>query len=171
MLEDTENKDKEFQNDNSLSENEFEETRQTPEEDSFKEKFFRISADLQNFKKRVEKERGEWVQHAQGQLLEGLLPIFDELDRAIELSEKNNPDQAPAWLSGFTLIQKNWKKKLVDLGVEEINATIAFNPEFHEALMQVENSDKKSGEIVHILSKGYSFKGKVIKPAQVSVAK
>ena len=69
------------------------------------------------------------------------------------------------------LIQKNIKKTLADLGVNEIETTGKFNPEYHEALAQLEAPEVKSGSIVQVFSKGYMFKGKVLKHAQVSVAK
>ena len=172
MINSPENDFKEF-----FEEADQQEQQKNIEEELCKEKLFRLSADFANFKKRTEKERAEWMLIAQVNLLEELVPLFDELDRAIELSEQENTQtlspataQTSSWFEGFKLMQKNWKKKLTDLGVEEIQATGAFNPEFHEALMQVENTDKKSGEIVQVFSKGYIFKGKVIKHAKVSVA-
>jgi molecular chaperone GrpE len=143
-----------------------------PQEESFKDKFTKLGADFENFKRRVERERREWMHVAESGILEDLLPIFDELDRALELSEKEaRGEAAHKWLEGFKLIQKNWKKKLVDLNIKEIEASGEFNPEYHEALMQVSDAAQEPGHIVQTFAKGYTFKDKVIRHAKVSVAK
>ncbi len=140
-------------------------------EESCNEQLLRINADFQNFKRRVEKERIEWMVLAQSKTLESLLPLFDELDRALDLADQKADKQVAAWLDGFKLIQKNWKKRFKELGVKEIEGSGKFDPELHEALVQVDSEDIASGDIVQCFEKGYTFKEKVIKHAKVSVAK
>ncbi len=141
-------------------------------EESWKEQFLRVSADFQNLKRRVEKEKLEWIKIAQVDVIKSFLSLVDEFDRAIESSEKSSlSDEVKAWLDGFKMIRKNLSKKLVDLGVSEIDCSKEFDPHFHEALMQVSSKDHKSGEIVQIISPGYLFKDEVIRHAKVSVAK
>jgi len=136
------------------------------------EKLLRVNADFQNFKRRVETERADWIQMAQSGVLEKFLPIMDDLDRAITASEKEeNEHENNAWLEGFKLIQKNLNKTFSDLGVKEIDCSSDFNPEFHEALMSVDSEDHKSGQIIQVLDKGYMLKDKVLRHAKVSVAK
>lgn len=139
-------------------------------EESFKEGYLRLHADFQNYKRRSEKERAEWMTSAQTSVLKKILPVFDELDQVIVLAKGQQTDAA-AWTQGLELSQKNWQKMLAELGVEEISTTGMFDPELHEGLMQEEAADKQSGEIVKTFSKGYRFKGAVIKHAKVSVAK
>ena len=141
------------------------------EEESFKLQFLRLNADFQNFKRRIDKERIEWMMLAQSKMLENILPIFDELDRALKLADEKSDDQHKAWLDGFKLIQKNWQKKFKELGAEEIDGSGEFDPELHEALVQVDSDDVESHHIVECFEKGYKFKDKVIKHAKVSVAK
>lgn len=138
--------------------------------DPFKEQYLRLNADFQNFKRRIEKERAEWMSSAQSSLLKKILPVFDELDQVILLA-KDKATNDSAWTQGLELSQKNWQKTLTDLGVEEIAASGMFDPELHEGLMQEDAPEKQSGEIVKTFSKGYRFKGTVIKHAKVSVAK
>lgn len=138
--------------------------------DPFKEQYLRLNADFQNFKRRIEKERAEWMSSAQSSLLKKILPVFDELDQVIILA-KNKATNDAAWTQGLELSQKNWQKTLTDLGVEEISTSGMFDPELHEGLMQEDSPEKQSGEIVKTFSKGYRFKGTVIKHAKVSVAK
>ena len=141
------------------------------ETENFKDKFLRLTADFQNYKRRMEKDRLEWMTDAQVMLLEKLLPIFEELERALQHSEQNTSPEQQEWLKGFLLIQKNWQKTFNDLQIKEISEAITFDPEQHEALMQVDTTDKESGEIVQVFSKGYTFKDKIVKHAKVSVAK
>jgi molecular chaperone GrpE len=137
----------------------------------FRDQFLRANADFQNFKRRTEKEKTEWISMAQISALAPLVEFFENFDRAIELSEKNQTPETVAILEGFKLIQKNLKKTLTDLGVTEISCTGQFNPELQEALVQTESDQHKSGEIVSVLGKGYMFKDKVIRHAKVCVAK
>ena len=143
----------------------------TVTEPNYKELFLRTSADLQNFQRRVDRERLESAQLMQTDILQKFLPFCQDLDRAIEVSTKTANPQAAEILEGFKLIAKNLHKTMKDLGIQEINATGQFNPELHEALMTVESAEHKSGDIVQVLSKGYTFKGKVLIHARVSVAK
>ncbi len=139
-------------------------------EESFKEQYIRLNADFQNYKRRSEKERAEWMTSAQTSVLKKILPVFDELDQVIVLAKGQQTDAA-AWIQGLELSQKNWQKMLTELGVEEITTIGMFDPELHEGLMQEESTEKQSGEIVRTFNKGYRFKGTVIKHAKVSVAK
>ena len=144
-------------------------TPSQPETPDYKEQFLRVSADLQNFSRRVEKERSEWMLTAQSTLVLSLIPFFEDFDRALEALEKT--PECALHVEGLSLIQKNLKKTLQEAGIEEIQTIGAFNPLYHEALAHIESPDHASGDIVQIFSKGYTFKGKVIKPARVGVAK
>ncbi len=142
----------------------------TPEEETFKSQFLRLSADFANFKRRNEKQREDLISFAQGDIVEKLLPFLDDLQRAFEAAEKVEKTESADWLEGFKLVEKNLKKQLNDLGLEEIEAKNEFNPELHEALMNVSSDAIPSGNIVQVLNKGYRFKGKVLRHAKVSVA-
>lgn len=147
-------------------------TEQSPQQDGLKEQYARLNADFQNFKRRVEKERLEWMNSAQASILKKLLPVFDELDNVILMAKKQQAIASEdSWVTGLELSQKNWQKILQDLGVQEIETTGSFNPEVHEGLMQEEAEGFTAGAIVKTFSKGYSFKGTVIRHAKVSVAK
>lgn len=143
---------------------------QNSQEASFKEQFLRVSSDFANFRRRTEKERADLIVMAQGMILEKMLPIFDELDRAIEMASNNTNNDA-SWIEGFKLVQKNWQKLFTELQIEEIAQTGTFDPELHEGLVQVEDTSKESGSLAQTFSKGYRFKGKVIRHAKVSVVK
>lgn len=142
------------------------------EVDSWKEKYIRVSADLENFSKRVDKERVQWRNSGQSSILTGLLEIVDDFDRAFEQLNKTGADSSnQSWITGFELIRKSLHKFLESHDVAPISTAIPFDTQYHEALMEVESPDHKAGDIVAVLQKGYTFKGQVLRVAKVSVAK
>lgn len=139
-----------------------------------KEQLVRSTADFENFRRRTERERVEWVNIARTTILKKFLPITDDLERALASVPTINASETPAiatMIDGFSLIQKNVLKSLQDMGVEEINATGIFNPELHEALMQVEGNSAPTGTIMQVFEKGYRLGDHIIRHSKVSVAK
>lgn len=138
----------------------------------WKDKFLRLTADFENYKRRAEKERANWVSSAQAEMLRQLLPIADTVDRA--LADAHKTAQTPEmkiWLAGFAMIGDALHKFLRSNEVTEITDTAAFDPQFHEAIVSVQAEGKAAGDIVAVLEKGYLFKGELLRPAKVSVAK
>ena len=141
------------------------------ERDEWKDKFLRTSADLQNYKKRIEKEMANWALNAQEPVFLDLLAIVDHFDRAFHEYEKQDVDSSHhMWIEGFRMINKELYKLLEKYGVSEITNLTTFNPEFHEAVMQIKSEGHSSGEIVQVLQKGFMRNGRVLRPAKVSVA-
>jgi len=113
-----------------------------------------------------------WIGTAQAEILADLLTIVDNFERALAEHEKQEKTpERKAWIEGFALIYQSLITLLNKSGVEEITEHGIFNPIYHEALVQVDSPDHESGTVVEIMQKGYSFKGKVLRPAKVSVAK
>jgi molecular chaperone GrpE len=135
------------------------------------DKYLSLTADFQNYKKRVTQERTDWAHDAQKQVLVDLLVIIDNFERALEEEKKREESAHVSWLAGFEMIYQSFEKLLAKYGVQEISDFSLFNPKFHEALLQVESDKYKSGDIVQVLQKGYIMHDKVIRPAIVSVAK
>lgn len=127
----------------------------------WKEKCMRVSADLANFNKRVEKEKALWSAFARADVLTPLLNVVDDFDRAMETEQVSD---------GIKMIHTAFNEFLKNADVKEVSYE-QFNPEFHEALMQVDAEDKESGAIVQVMQKGYILGDKVLRPAKVSVAK
>lgn len=129
-------------------------------------------AEFENYKKRVSKEKKDWIAIAQSDVLLDFLPIQDDIGRALEhiKKEKLSPEQEKH-LVGFELIAKEFVKLLEKYQIQEIKELETFDPEIHEALMQVESPSHKPGQIINILQKGYKHKDRIIRPAKVSVAK
>ncbi|MFS8506539.1 MAG: nucleotide exchange factor GrpE [Candidatus Babeliales bacterium] len=139
---------------------------------AIKEQLVRLGADFQNYKKRIERDKSEWYQTAQSQLLLDLLPIIDDFDRAMQESKKGDVSpELVQWIAGFELIYKGLTELLKQRSVVEIDQVKTFDPQLHEALMQVDSPGHKTDEIVQVLQRGFMFNGKVLRPAKVSVAK
>lgn len=135
------------------------------------DKYLSLSADFQNYKKRIMQERTDWAQDAQKAVFLDLLAIIDNFERALEQEKKRENAENLEWLAGFEMIYQSLEKLLAKFGVQAITDFSVFNPKYHEALLQVESDQHKSGEIVQVLQKGYIMHDKVIRPAIVSVAK
>jgi len=157
-------------NNNQNSENDLESCKK--ELGALKERLMRISADLQNYKRRIEKEKVQWMNIAQSELLIDLLPIFDDLDRALqEIKKEEEITEVKLFVEGFEMIRKLFYKFFDKYGIKEIVETKKFDPNLHEAISQVESPDHNAGEIVEILQKGFMLRDKVLRPAKVVAAK
>lgn len=128
----------------------------------------RIFADFDNYKKRMDREQASWMQTAQVTVLKDLLSVVDNFDRA--LSTKNNETFADVY-AGIEMIYKSVTQVLNKYGVKEFSDYQQFDPELHEALMDVESPTHASGQIVQVLEKGFMIKDKVLRPAKVVIAK
>lgn len=138
-----------------------------------KDKYLRLQADFENYKRRSEKEKMSWMLSAQAGVLLDVVTIVDDFDRALSEAQKNaeqNPTLA-TWVTGIELINKALYKLLSKYGVEPMKDYTIFDPEKHEALMHVESPDHQSGQIVSVLQKGFMHKDTVLRPAKVSVAR
>lgn len=155
-----------------------EETKDIAEHDSCKEQLqhqkdrtLYLQAEFDNYKRRLEKERGSWIEAAQDTVLVDMLPILDDMERALaELRAKEVSPEAATHVFGFELITKGIRKILKKYDIEEIPLSTTFDPQLYEAVMQVPSPAHASGEVVAILQKGYTRQGRVLRPAQVSVA-
>ncbi len=134
------------------------------------DKFLRLFSEFDNFRKRVAKERIELTKTASESIINSLLPVLDDLERAAEMTVEN--DTAEAGSEGFMLIYNKFKSILRQKGVEEI-ASVGedFNTDFHDAVTHLPAKDKnQKGKIVEEIQKGYMLNGKVIRYARVVVA-
>lgn len=139
-----------------------------------KEQILRINADFDNFRRRTERERVEWANIARVTVLKKFLPITDDIERALGAfhAQADVTDSSlVAALEGLSLVQKNLTKALHEMGVEEITSQGAFNPEFHEALMQVDGNGQPAGTIMQVFEKGYKLGDTIVRHSKVSVAK
>lgn len=153
--------------------------QQASEDAEYKEKFLRLSADFLNHKRRTEQERFSMIQSAYADVIAKFIPVIDDLGRALATvsveqagsSEVSVSAENKSFIDGVSLVYKNAQKTLTDLGVTEIVSHGKFDPNYHEALMQVDSAEHQSGDIVTVFVPGYSYRGSVIRHAKVSVAR
>lgn len=137
-----------------------------------KDRLVRLHADFDNFRKRVQKEREEWYQYASLGLIEKMLPILDNLERALDSLDGQNKE-VQGLFSGIVMIHRQLVETLQKEGLESIQAVgTVFDPRVHEAIMQVPVEEgQEDNLVVEELRKGYRFKERVIRPTMVKVAK
>lgn len=130
-----------------------------------KDKYLRLYAEFENFRRRTSKERLELIQNANEQLMKSLLPITDDFDRA----EKALKEAAPKDSEGITLVLNKFRKILEQNGLKIMDtSSAAFDPDLHEAITQVQAPDQ-AGKIIDVVEKGYLLNDKVIRHAKVVV--
>ncbi len=136
------------------------------EDEELNTRYLRLAADFQNYKKRVEKEKGDIYAYANEKIVVELLDVIDNFERALEHSTENE-----SFAEGMNLIFKQFKGVLEKNGVEEINALgEQFDPNFHHAVLTENSTEHESGKVTQVLQKGYLLNKKVIRPAMVKVA-
>ena len=138
-------------------------------ENDFKDKYLRLSADFDNYRKRTLKEKMDLVKTASEETLVSILPVMDDFDRAMESIE--NAKDLEAVKQGIELIYNKFNDFLKTKGVQEIESMHeAFDTEFHEAVTKIPAENKKhKGKVVDVIQKGYRLHDKVIRYAKVVV--
>ncbi len=135
------------------------------------EKFLRACAELENYKKRVEREKADGLKYANEGLIGDLLPFIDNLERAVEHGSSEKNDNTTALIEGLKLTLKDLIRVLGNYGLAPIESVgRPFDPNLHEAMMQVEREDHEPRTIVQEFQKGYRIKDRLLRPARVSVA-
>ncbi|SES66588.1 molecular chaperone GrpE [Anaerobranca gottschalkii DSM 13577] len=146
----------------------------TKEKEELFNRLQRLQADFENFRKRMTKEKTEILNFANADLVTALLPVLDNFQRALSGQEKNLDKNGEylKFLEGIQMIYRQFKDILEKEGLKEIDCLDKpFDPNFHEAIMQVEDIDKPENTVVEVLQTGYTFKDKLIRPAMVKVSK
>ncbi len=135
----------------------------------FEDRFMRLAAEFENYKKRSEREKAEFLKRANESLLAELLPVLDNLERAVEASDGSD---AQTMQKGVEMVLDQLRKGLAKFGLEEIEALgKPFDPQLHEAMMQQEDPDAEAGTVLSQYQKGYRFRDRLLRPAMVVVAK
>lgn len=132
------------------------------------ERYLRLQADFVNYKKRVEKEKESIYSYASEEIINSLLPIVDNFERALS-SSSNKED---SFYEGMDMIYKQLLEVLGKNGLEEIEALhCEFDPNYHHAVFQEESEEHEEGIVLEVFQKGYKLNDKVIRPSMVKVAK
>ena len=132
--------------------------------------YLRSQADIENIKKRNKKEKAEWVKYSNETLIKEILPVLDNLEKAI--SHSDNENSLHALREGVDLTLKGLKNTLVKSGLEEVKTLgEPFNPCFHQAVSEHEDKNVGAGMILQELQRGYTLNQRLIRPAMVIVSK
>lgn len=139
------------------------------------DRYARLMAEFQNFKKRSAKEKQDIHSYANEKIIKDLLDVLDNFERAISLMNNGNDDiksdENNAMQEGISLILSQLLEVLTKAGLEEIEALgQEFDPKFHHAVLNEPSDEFKSGEVSKVLQKGYKLNDRVIRPAMVVVS-
>lgn len=133
------------------------------------DKYVRQVAEFDNFRKRTDKEKSQMFEQGQANVLEKILPVVDNFERGLVASPED--EQGKAFADGMNMIYKQLMKQLEDLGVTPIEALgQEFDPNLHNAVMQVASEEYESGVVAQELQKGYKFHDTVLRHSMVAVA-
>jgi molecular chaperone GrpE len=130
------------------------------------DRLLRLAADFENYKKRAARERSEYVALANERLIGELLPILDDLERALNAAEEHQEAQLE---DGVRLVYRSLAALLERHGVTPIETEGKFDPHVHEALLS-QSSEAEEGSVIDVVQKGYKLGERVVRPARVVVA-
>ena len=134
------------------------------------DKYVRAVAEMENYKKRAVRDRADSLKYGQENLIKDILPLVDNLDRAMEHACNSNDFEA--FKAGLQLIQNQLSGCLGKQGVEPIQAIgLDFDPNVHQAVLQVESPEHGHNQVVEEFEKGYLLNGRLLRPSKVSVCR
>jgi molecular chaperone GrpE len=140
------------------------------ERDKYKDIALRSVADLDNYRKRMAREKDEAIRFANASFLERLIPILDNFELGLQAAKAAGGQ--PAVVDGMSMVSRQLQDFLTSCGIETIDATgQPFNPNIHEAIAQEENAEVDEGRVIRQARKGYRLKDRLIRPANVVVSK
>jgi len=136
---------------------------------SYKDQLLRLAAEFENFRKRLEIERADFVKFSNEKIIKDLIPVLDDFERAIAKATQNSDGES--FRKGVELIYQKFSKLLQDKGLKPIESVgKEFDVMYHDVLMQVPSPGVTPDTIVEEVERGYTLHGKVIKHAKVIVA-
>jgi molecular chaperone GrpE len=134
------------------------------------DKYLRLAAEFENYKRRAQRDQNDSIRFGNESLLKNLLPIIDNLERAIQFAK--DADTSGALLEGVELTHKQFLETVGKLGVRQISSQgNTFDPAIHQAVAQVESENAEPNTVVEEFQKGYFLHDRILRPAMVSVAK
>ena len=139
----------------------------TAERDEYLDLAQRVQADFENYRKRAAREQERLVAHAHERLVRELLPILDDLERALEAAARHEEAQL---VQGVELVEQSLRHALVKEGLAEIETEGGFDPYVHEAVLTKPGDGADSGAVLEVVQRGYRVGDRVVRPAKVIVA-
>lgn len=142
------------------------------ERDEMRDRFMRALADAENSRKRGERDRREAEQYGGTKLARDMLPVYDNLKRALDAASEETRAQASALIEGLELTLRELTNVLAKHGVVEINPALGevFDPQLHQAMFEAPVGGTKAGQIIQVLTVGFLLHDRLLRPAQVGVS-
>lgn len=143
------------------------------EADEYKDKFMRTAADLENFRRRADKEKSDLIAYGMEKFFTELLPVLDSFDKAFEGTSQEDASEEgfKSFCEGITMVRKQLLDALGRYGLQTVEAQgKAFDPNLHQAIQRVEKDDVEDEMIDQEFQKGYQLNGRLIRPSMVTVA-
>jgi molecular chaperone GrpE len=139
------------------------------EKDALQDRLLRTAAEFDNYRKRVDRDRRDQAEAATASALTGLLPIIDDLERALKTPTGGDSE---GFRKGVELIHQQMLELLRKRGVKPIDAVGAdFDPRYHQAVAHESSPDHREGEVIEEFARGYMLGDRLLRPAMVKVAK
>ena len=142
------------------------------ERDQFKDRFMRALADAENARKRSEKDRREAENYGGSKLARDMLPVYDNMKRALEAATDEQKEISAALLEGVELTMRELLNVFKKHGIEIIAPQVGdrFDPQLHQAMFEAPVPDTKSGDIIQVAAEGFMLHDRLLRPAQVGVS-
>jgi molecular chaperone GrpE len=142
------------------------------ERDELRDRFMRALADAENSRKRAERDRREAEQYGGSRLARDLLPVYDNLKRALDAANEDTRTNAAALIEGVELTLRELTNVLTKHGVSPIEPAIGdlFDPQQHEAMFEAPLPGTKAGQIIQVMNVGFLLHDRLLRPAQVGVS-
>ncbi|MDP4893063.1 nucleotide exchange factor GrpE [Cypionkella sp.] len=142
------------------------------ERDDMRDRFMRALADAENSRKRSERDRREAEQYGGSKLARDMLPVYDNLKRALDAATEETRTQAAALIEGLELTLRELTNVLAKHGVTEINPSLGdvFDPQQHQAMFEAPVGGTKAGQIIQVMGTGFMLHDRLLRPAQVGVS-
>ena len=137
------------------------------ERDEYLDLLQRLQADFENYRKRAARDQERLVAHAHERIIRELLPVLDDLERALDAAERHEEAQL---VEGVELVEKSLRKALEKEGLREIETDGPFDPHVHEAVLAQPRDGAEPGSVVEVVQRGYRLGDRVVRPARVIVA-
>lgn len=141
----------------------------------YKDKYLRAHADFENTKRRLEKDKMNAVSYANESFAKDILAVIDSFENALSsiegADEENSSEVLKQMKEGVNLTYEQLKKILEKNHIKEVDCSGEFNPEVHQAIMQVDSDAHEEGDVVQVMQKGYTIKDRILRPAMVSTCK
>jgi molecular chaperone GrpE len=142
------------------------------ERDELRDKFMRALADAENSRKRAERDRREAEMYGGSRLARDLLPVYDNLKRALQAVPEENREASAALIEGVELTLRELTNVMTKHGVTPISPAVgdAFDPQLHQAMFEAPLPGTKAGQIIQVATEGFLLHDRLLRPAQVGVS-